>query len=55
MDCSMKVYDLSGVLIHEKHHLNPYTDLSFLRDGLYIVHIYEKDQLIQIEKLMKTN
>ena len=55
MDCSMKVYDLSGVLIHEKHHLNPYTDLSFLRDGIYIVHIYEKDQLIQIEKLMKTN
>lgn len=55
MDCYMKVYDLSGVLIHEKHHLNPYADLSFLRDGIYIVHIYEKDQLIQIEKLMKTN
>jgi hypothetical protein len=51
----MKVYNLSGVLIHEKHHLNPYADLSFLKLGLYIVHIYEKDQLIQIEKLMKTD
>lgn len=55
MDCYMKVYNLSGVLIHEKHHLNPYADLSFLKQGLYIVHIYEKDQLIQIEKLMKTD